>query len=389
MTRPLTALFAGGGTTGHVAPMLAIAEDLRFQDPEAEIIMLGTPAGLETRLVPEAGFELVTIDKVPAPRSIDTDLLRFPGRLAGTVRKVRRLIRDRHVDIVVGVGGYVCPPAYLAAKLAKIPVIIHEANARPGLANRLGAGFTPAANIGYTFSGTPLKGSQVGMPIRSQIELVDYTDPAQRAAARQHLGLREDLPTLVVTGGSSGAQRLNEAFAGAIENIAAAGVQILHITGAGKADEVAAAAASVPDYHVVEYVDGMHNAYLAADLLIARSGAGTVAEVSITGVPTVFVPLAIGNGEQRLNAAGLVESGAALMIDNAGFDTGAVTGTILPLLTDPARLQAMSETALAADFPMAAARTMVHKMYAALGREHPHRPYPPELLNRKERPKDD
>lgn len=389
MTRPLTALFAGGGTTGHVAPMLAIAEDLRFQDPEAEIIMLGTPTGLETRLVPEAGFELVTIDKVPAPRRLDGNLLRFPGRLAGTVRKARRLIRERGVDIVIGVGGYVCPPAYLAAKLSGVPVIIHEGNARPGLANRLGAGFTPAPNIGYTFAGTPFKGSHVGMPIRSQIEIIDYRDAAQRRAARTHLGLRTDLPTLVVTGGSSGAQRLNDAFVGALDAIAEAEVQVLHIAGAGKADELAAAAAQLPDYHVVEYVDGMHNAYLAADLLLARAGAGTVAEVSITGVPTVFVPLAIGNGEQRLNAAGLVEAGAALMIDNADFDAASVTGTVLPLLQDAQRLQAMSDDVLATDFPMAAARTMVHKMYAALGREHPHRPYPPDMLNRKERTKDD
>ncbi|GAA4285275.1 undecaprenyldiphospho-muramoylpentapeptide beta-N-acetylglucosaminyltransferase [Brevibacterium daeguense] len=368
---PLTVLLAGGGTTGHISPMLAIAEDLRRREPDSELIMLGTEEGLETTLVPAAGFELVTIDKVPAPRRLDASLLRFPGRLLGTVRAVSQLIRSRGVDVVVGVGGYVSTPAYLAARRAGVPIVIHEANARPGLANRLGARLTSPELIGYTFARTPLPGEHVGMPMREGIEAVDHRDSSARAAAAARLGLDPKLPTLVVTGGSLGAQAINEACRDAMPDLMAAGCQILHITGRGKGEELMAAAREHRDYHVVDYVDGMENAYAAADLVICRAGAGTVAEVTAVRVPAVYVPLPIGNGEQRLNAADAVDAGAALVIDNADFTGDAVRSTVIPLLGDEQRRSAMTTAAENMDFPRSAAQTMVQKVYRALERPLP------------------
>lgn len=381
----LSVLLAGGGTAGHVSPLLAIADDIRFQDPDARIVVLGTSEGLETRLVPEAGFELATIPKVPMPRRVSGDVLRFPGRFRGAVRSVVDLLREREVDVVLGVGGYVSTPAYLAARRTGTPIVVHEANARPGMANRVGARLTRSDLVGYAFPGTPLKGHHVGMPMRTQIEAVDYDEDAQRAEARRSLGLDDDLPTLVVTGGSLGAQSINEAMAETMTATAQSGVQVLHITGAGKGEELREAAADNPRYHVRDYVDGMESAYLAADLVVCRSGAGTVAEISVVWVPSVFVPLPIGNGEQRLNAAAHVDAGAALMIDNADFTPACVEETILPLVGDPDRLAGMREAARREGFPGTAARTMTRMVYDAAGMMHPGREYGPERWTKHER----
>ncbi|TGD09898.1 UDP-N-acetylglucosamine--N-acetylmuramyl-(pentapeptide) pyrophosphoryl-undecaprenol N-acetylglucosamine transferase [Brevibacterium sp. S111] len=360
-------LLAGGGTTGHISPMLAIGRELREKHPDWDIIALGTPDGLEAELVPRAGFELLTIDKVPMPRSISPSLLGFPGRFAGNISAVRKIITSRNVSAVVGVGGYVCPPAFLAAKQAKIPLIVHEANAKPGMANRLGARLTTAGRVGITFPDTQLRNSTlVGMPMPAEITALDRSNADQRAAHRADLGLRDDAPVLVVTGGSSGAQKINAAFLASADACQEAGVQVLHITGAGKGEELRAATAQLPDYHVVDYVDGMHRAYSVADLLVARSGAATVSETTVVGVPALYVPLAIGNGEQRLNAAGSVEAGASLMVDNAEFSAATVTETILPLLGDRPRLEEMSRAASALNYPTDAAARMAGIVTRAL-----------------------
>ncbi|MGO1438521.1 MAG: UDP-N-acetylglucosamine--N-acetylmuramyl-(pentapeptide) pyrophosphoryl-undecaprenol N-acetylglucosamine transferase [Brevibacterium yomogidense] len=381
----LSVLLAGGGTAGHVSPLLAIADDLRFQDPDASIIVLGTEEGLESRLVPDAGYELVTIPKVPMPRRPNADALRFPGRFRGAVRSVVDLLRERDVDVVLGVGGYVSTPAYLAARRTGTPIVVHEANARPGMANRVGARLTRSDLVGYAFPGTPLKWRHVGMPMRAQIEAVDYDEPAQRRSARRSLGLDEEMPTLVVTGGSLGAQAINDAMAGSLTAIGSAGVQVLHITGAGKGEALREATADLAHYHVRDYVDGMENAYLAADLLVCRAGAGTVAEVSVVWVPAVFVPLAVGNGEQQLNAATHVGAGAAVMVDNADFSADYVVETVLPLVTDAERLGAMREAARREGFPGTAARTMTQMIHDAAGAHHPEREYGPDRWTKHER----
>ncbi|MDN6529177.1 MAG: UDP-N-acetylglucosamine--N-acetylmuramyl-(pentapeptide) pyrophosphoryl-undecaprenol N-acetylglucosamine transferase [Brevibacterium sp.] len=352
-------LLAGGGTTGHISPMLAIGHELRETHTDWDIVALGTADGLEADIVPQAGFELLTIDKVPMPRSIGPAALKFPKRFAANVSQVKQIIADRDVKAVVGVGGYVCPPAFIAAKQAKIPLIVHEANAKPGMANRLGAALTKQGMVGVTFPDTKLRNSElVGMPMPTEISELDRSDSAQRQTSRADLGLSDDRPVLVVTGGSSGAQRINDAFLAAAPLCQESGVQVLHITGAGKDDALRAAAAQLPDYHVVDYVDGMHRAYAVADLLVARSGAATVSEATVVGVPALYEPLAIGNGEQRLNAAGSVRAGASLLVDNADFTHSTVTDQILPLVTDRARLDAMSRAALDLHYPTDAATTM-------------------------------
>ncbi|ASK66637.1 undecaprenyldiphospho-muramoylpentapeptide beta-N-acetylglucosaminyltransferase [Brachybacterium avium] len=331
-------LLAGGGSAGHVSPLLATASQITRRCPEAEVTVLGTPQGLEADLVPAAGYELVTIDKVPFPRRPSGAALRFPGRFLGTLREVRTLLREREIDVVAGFGGYVCPPAYLAAASLRRPLVVHEANRRPGLANRLGA---PRAKAVLTaFEGSSLPGARrIGMPMREAIAHLDRA--ARREEAVRALGLDPSRPVLLVTGGSLGAQRLNAAVAEAARAFTDAGAQILHISGRGKADDLP----RHEGYRAVEYVTAMEDAYAAADLALTRSGAGTVSELTAVGLPAVLVPLPIGNGEQALNGEQVVAAGGALMIADDELDAAYLTGQVLPLLQDRDRLRAMSEAA--------------------------------------------
>lgn len=341
----LSVVLAGGGTAGHISPLLAIAAALRDVRPDVRLLAVGTPGGMETRLVPAAGLELATISRVPFPRRPSLDLLRLPGRLAGAVKQAGKILDDAQADVLVGVGGYVCTPLYLAAWRRKIPIVIHEANTRAGLANKVGARFS--GHVGVAFASTKLRGARhVGMPMRKEVSGLDRA--GARHAARDLFGLDQDKPALVATGGSSGAQSINRTIAASVGALANAGIQTLHITGKGKVvlDEEGKPL-TADGYRQVEYVDGMENIYAAADLLLGRAGAATVCETAAVGVPAVFVPLPIGNGEQALNAAGPVAAGGALMVDDESFTPEWVNSEIIPLLSDPARLAKMAASSQA------------------------------------------
>ncbi|MGI4893549.1 MAG: UDP-N-acetylglucosamine--N-acetylmuramyl-(pentapeptide) pyrophosphoryl-undecaprenol N-acetylglucosamine transferase [Janthinobacterium lividum] len=231
----MNVLLAGGGTAGHVAPLLATADCLRRRDPSVEVLVLGTLEGLEARLVPERGYALAEVPRVPLPRRPSPEVLRLPGRLAAAVAAARRAIETVQADVVVGFGGYVATPAYLAARRAGIPVVVHEQNSLPGIANRLGARW--ARHVAVTFPGTPLpRAVHTGMPLRSEITaLARVLDRVElQRAARIDLGLDPDTPTLLVTGGSLGAQRLNDVFGACAQDLLGAGVQVLHASGRGK-----------------------------------------------------------------------------------------------------------------------------------------------------------
>ena len=332
-----TYLLAGGGTAGHVNPLLAVADLLRERD-DAEVLVVGTREGLEARLVPERGYELLIVDKVPFPRRPNRAAAAFPVRFRRAVNQVRAHIREHGVDVVVGFGGYAAAPAYVAARREKVPFVVHEANAKPGLANVLGA--RGAAGVGVAFAGTPLKHAEVvGMPLRR--EVVELDRAAARSEAAAHFGLDPDRPVLLVFGGSLGAQRLNTAFADAWGDVLAAGWQLLHATGE-RSDLTDPGAAG---YAQLRYIDRMDLAFALADLIVSRSGSATVSEVSALGIPAVYVPYAVGNGEQRLNAASAVTAGAAILLDDAGFDGDAVRTRVIPLLSDAKRLAAMADSA--------------------------------------------
>ncbi|MCV7043862.1 undecaprenyldiphospho-muramoylpentapeptide beta-N-acetylglucosaminyltransferase [Mycobacterium frederiksbergense] len=351
----ISVVLAGGGTAGHVEPAMAVADALTELDPQVRITALGTARGLETRLVPERGYDLQLITPVPLPRKPSADLLRLPLRVRTAVRQTRAVFDSVHVDVVIGFGGYVSVPAYLAARpglrRSRVPVVIHEANASAGWANRLGArsaqrvlAATPDPGLGHV--------EVVGVPVRASITSLDRA--ALRAQARAAFGFDEDARVLLVFGGSQGAQSINRAVSGAAGALAAKGISVLHAHGPKNTLDLPEP--SGPPYVAVPYLDRMDLAYAAADLAICRSGAMTVAEVSAIGLPAVYVPLPIGNGEQRLNALPVVDAGGGLLIDDADLSPSLIADTVASVLADADRLQQMTAAAALAGHRDAARR---------------------------------
>ncbi len=334
-------LLAGGGSAGHTSPLLATADALRRIDPDVEVTALGTARGLEVRVVPEAGYPLELIPPVPLPRKPSGDLLKVPARLRGAITAALDVVDRVRPDVVVGFGGYVSVPAYFAARRRGLPLVVHEGNALPGIANKLGARMT--SNVATSFPDTPLRhASYVGLPIRRMISTLDR--PAKRDEARKTFGLDPDRPTLLVTGGSQGARRLNESVSAAQHALADAGVQVLHVAGP-KGEVTVAPRPQDPEYVVLPYVDRMDLAYAAADLVVCRAGANTVTEVAAVGLPAVFVPLPHGNGEQDLNARPVVDAGGGLLVQDGAFTPEWAQASLPSLAGDAERLHQMSTAA--------------------------------------------
>jgi UDP-N-acetylglucosamine--N-acetylmuramyl-(pentapeptide) pyrophosphoryl-undecaprenol N-acetylglucosamine transferase len=359
-------VLAGGGTAGHVEPALALADALRRDDEHVGITALGTERGLEQRLVPERGYELALIPAVPLPRRPTPDLLRVPGRLNGAVQAVRAVLARTRADVLVGFGGYVAMPAYLAARADRVPIVVHEANARPGLANRAGARLTRHVATATPDIRLP-HAEHVGIPLRRTISTLDRA--ARRQEARDRFGLDLDRPTLLVFGGSQGARRINEAVLGAAHALATAGVQVLHAAGGAQDVPPLRLPPGAPPYRVLPYIDRMDLAYAAADLAVSRAGAMTCAELAAVGLPSVYVPFPIGNGEQRFNALPVVRAGGGLLIEDEALTADRVAAEIPPLVTDRDRLARMGAAAAAfgrrdADDRLVA---MVHAAVAAAG----------------------
>jgi UDP-N-acetylglucosamine--N-acetylmuramyl-(pentapeptide) pyrophosphoryl-undecaprenol N-acetylglucosamine transferase len=330
-----TYLLAGGGTAGHVNPLLAVADRIRDREPDATVLVLGTAEGLEARLVPQRGYELLIVPKLPFPRRPNAAALRFPSAFRRAVALTQKYIAERHVDVVVGFGGYASAPAYVAARRSGIPLAIHEANAKPGMANKFGALFT--RHLGIAFSSTRMRGSQfVGMPLRREIEDLDRA--SARAEGMAFFGLDPAKPTLLVTGGSLGARKINATVSESVALLLGAGWQVLHI--AGNKSEIEDP--HLAGYTLMLYCDRMDLAIAVADLAVARSGAATVSELSAIGVPAVYVPYPVGNGEQRFNAKDAVDAGGALLVADADFTPEWVGSSLVPLLRNPTAIAEMA-----------------------------------------------
>lgn len=332
----LSVVVAGGGSAGHIEPALALADAVRRLRPDTRVTALGTLRGLDTTLIPARGYELALIPPVPLPRRPSADLLRLPLRVRDAVGRVREVLTATSADVVVGFGGYVALPAYLGAR-GRVPIVVHEANARAGLANRVGARF--AQRVVAAVPGSGLAGAQVlGIPLRRAVTTLDRA--GLRAEARTHFGLPPDGPVLLVFGGSQGARTLNTAVAAAVPGLLHARIAVLHAFGKGGTPGAPAAG-----YVALPYIDRMDLAYAAADAVLGRCGAMTVAELTAVGLPAVYVPLPYGNGEQALNAGPVVAAGGGVLVPDAELDGERVLAELVPLLTDPARLAAMGAAA--------------------------------------------
>lgn len=339
-------VLAGGGTGGHIYPLLAFADCLRRHQPDLRITCVGSAKGLEGQLIPAAGYELRQVPAHQLPRSINLDLALTPARMLKSMKAGREVLEDVDADVVVGFGGYVAVPAYLAAWRRKTPLVIHELNVPPGVANRLGMRFTPHVAVGFPYQVTasPLlaEARVTGVPLRPSIATLKRHEVCH--GAREHFGLDPYKPTLFVFGASQGSRSINQAVVGAAKAITGAGIQVLHVTGAR--NEPIEVPPDLPSaYIAVPYIADMELGYAAADIVLSRGGAMTLAEVTTVGLPAIYVPLPYGNGEQRRNALPVVEAGGGLIVDDAELTPEWIERTVVPLASDPVRLIEMSRVA--------------------------------------------
>jgi UDP-N-acetylglucosamine--N-acetylmuramyl-(pentapeptide) pyrophosphoryl-undecaprenol N-acetylglucosamine transferase len=323
--------------------LIATGLELRRLGDGVTVTALGTVRGLETSVVPAAGLQLELIPPVPMPRRVGKDFALLGPRLLQAVRATAQLLRRVEADVVLGFGGYVSTPAYLAARRLGLPVVIHEQNVLPGLANKLAARLT--REVYTSFPQTSLPHARcIGLPMRRGI--TDLDRAAVRREARMSFELDPELPTLLVSGGSQGALRINTAVAGAWSELLGSGIQVLHVLGPknlvpGIERSVDQGSGAV--YQPVAYVAQMERAYAAADLMLARSGANTVLETAAVGLPAVFVPYPHGNGEQALNAELVINVGGGMMLADRDCTSTWVAQEIPVLFAHPDRLAGMSQ----------------------------------------------
>jgi UDP-N-acetylglucosamine--N-acetylmuramyl-(pentapeptide) pyrophosphoryl-undecaprenol N-acetylglucosamine transferase len=339
-------VLAGGGTGGHIYPLLAFADCLRRHDPDLRITCIGSPRGMESEIIPQRGYELRHVPAYQLPRSVNMNLVRTPDRMWKAAKATRDILDEVNADAVVGFGGYVSVPAYLAAWRRKTPTVIHEVNVPVGVANKMGMRFTKHIVLGFPHQARQIPSvadaEVVGVPLRQGIATLDRA--ARRAEARAHFGLDPNLPTLFVFGASAGARSINLAVSGAAKQITAAGVQVLHIIGA-RNDDVEVPAGLTAPYVKIKFLSEMELGYAAGDLALCRGGAMTCAETAAVGMPAIYVPLPWGNGEQRRNALPVVEAGGGLIVEDGDLSPEWVADTVVPLVRDGARLASMSHAA--------------------------------------------
>ncbi len=354
-----TVVLAGGGTAGHVEPALAVARQWMKSHPTDTCIFLGTKSGLENSLVPPAGFQLRTIPKVKISRTPSPSWLRIPFDLIASIAASITVVKN--ADVVIGFGGYVSAPAYLAAAITRTPIVIHEANAKPGWANRVGAVFTHHLAVAHPVEeGSFSKALLAGLPLRSDVaqgcteSAADWSKA--RIAAKSRLGFPSDAPLVVIMGGSQGSVAINAVIADSVATFNSKGISVLHSVG-----KLNALPNSTGGYKPVAYIDAMADAYLAADVIIARSGAVTCSEFRALGRYALFVPLPIGNGEQFVNAASLVAADRAQVITQKEFTAQYLSTNLnsllekashAPIAGDPQDLHAAEKIVALAEFAM-------------------------------------
>ena len=327
-------IFAGGGTAGHVEPALAIARLWRDKYPNDLIEFIGTAKGLENQLVPAANFKLNQIPKVVMPRKISPPSIGAPFAFSRALTASRQIIKGS--DLLIGFGGYVSAPAYLAAKSLNIPFVVHEANAKPGFANRLGARLTSNVAVAQAVEKGSLSSALItGIPLRSDVASA-FTKSAEdwgkaRAQAKASLGFSPSAPLVLAFFGSQGSVTLNAVIERSLPTLLANGGQLLHAVG-----KLNPLPKTQERYKSIAYIEDMATAYLAADVIISRSGAISCSEINALGRYALFIPLPIGNGEQRFNANQVISQGRGEVIDQELFSQSWIASNLNRLLAKSA-----------------------------------------------------
>jgi UDP-N-acetylglucosamine--N-acetylmuramyl-(pentapeptide) pyrophosphoryl-undecaprenol N-acetylglucosamine transferase len=339
------AILAGGGTGGHVIPAIAIAQELRAQY-SADVLFVGTSRGIETRLVPAAGFPLKLIEVGALKNVTLATRLKTVFDLPRAVWNSARLLNDFQPDVVVGVGGYASGPAMLAAGIKQIPTVAFEPNVIPGFANRMIAPMVSAAAVHFAETARYFRRATVtGVPVRHAFFGIAANPPSAN-------------PTLLVFGGSQGAHVLNRVVMDSVSDLQARlpGVRIIHQTGERDYNDAQAAYSKMSGAaEVFRFIDDMPAFFARADLLLCRSGASTVAEITASAKPAIFVPFArAADQHQKRNAQTLERAGAALMLEESNLDRKTLVEAVVGLLSDPEKLCRMGEAARQLAHPHAA-----------------------------------
>ncbi|RJX16766.1 MAG: undecaprenyldiphospho-muramoylpentapeptide beta-N-acetylglucosaminyltransferase [Desulforudis sp.] len=346
--KPLRFLITGGGTGGHIYPALAVAGGLRDRHPEAEIIYVGTDRGLEAKLVPKAGFEFYAVPAQGLKRQLNLANLLVPWRAGKGYLMSRRLIRQFAPHVVVGTGGYVCGPVVMAASRQGIPTFIHEQNALPGLTNRLLSRFADRTAVTFVdaVKQFPPKARVIltGLPVRPEILQAD------RKTARKTLSIGESEQVLLSFGGSQGARSINKALIATVQHYAfQKGTRLFHASGpkgySELLDDLAARGLNIeaiPNVTIASYFYEIADLLAAADLVVCRAGASTLAEITVLGCPSILIPYPFATANhQEHNAQALARRGAAVAVRDSELDEGRLHETIVELLSNPHKLAAL------------------------------------------------
>lgn len=344
------AVITGGGTSGHVLPALAIADALVAQGHRAdEIVYVGARRGIETRLLPPTPYPHHFLDVVGLQRRLALSNLTLPFTLVRAIFAARKLLRQLRPAIVVSVGGYASFPATFAARLRGIPIVVVSYDRIPGLASRVSARFATACAVAFEGSALP-HAHYTGAPVRRDLILLDRS--AQRAQARSLLGLPEDRFVVAVFGGSLGSKVLNEAVTGMVERLADRGdIAVRHVVGERFLSEAGATRTGNQGimYTVIGYEDQMVQVFAAADLMVTRAGASTIAELATAGMPAVIVPWAgSADDHQSDNARVLGSAGAAVVVSDTELSAQVLADLVVKYIDDPTALGALADAAHAA-----------------------------------------
>ncbi|RYU79457.1 undecaprenyldiphospho-muramoylpentapeptide beta-N-acetylglucosaminyltransferase [Hymenobacter persicinus] len=343
-------MISGGGTGGHIFPAVAIANELRRRQPEAEILFVGANGRMEMTRVPEAGYRIIGLDIAGLQRRLTPQNLLFPVKVFRSVRKAGKLLEEFRPDAVVGVGGYASAPVLLAATSRGIPSLIQEQNSYAGLVNKLLSRRVDRICVAYAGMDKFFPADKLvvtGNPVRTEIA------SGRRAEALEFFGLDPARKVLLVIGGSLGARTLNEATAAALPRLREAGVQLLWQTGKTYYAQAAEQAAPfrAAGLQALEFVQRMDLAYAAADVVVSRAGALSVSELCLTGKPSILVPSPnVAEDHQTKNAQALVSRDAAVLVTDAEAPAR-LYDDALALLADPTRQQQLSQNVLALAHP--------------------------------------
>ncbi|MGQ9456316.1 MAG: undecaprenyldiphospho-muramoylpentapeptide beta-N-acetylglucosaminyltransferase [Armatimonadota bacterium] len=349
-------ILTGGGTGGHAYPAVAVAEALREFDPNAELFFIGSAGGPEGLIASQAGIPFKSVPCSPFPRSGSITGLVALGRLLLGIMKALFILRRLRPDVVVGTGGYVSAPTLVASWVTRVPAVIHEQNVVPGRANRWLARFVDCVCVSFDSSVGYFSGYKVivtGLPIRKQ-----FASLPGKSEARRRLRLNEERFTLLVVGGSQGSRKLNQLMFEAWPMMVRDQIQVIHQTGPQNLDQVEkmrqVVCAAKTNYHIEPYVD-MPLVMAAADLLVGRSGASTVAEATAVGLPCIFIPYPFSVADEQIaNARYIADKGAALVFSENEITPAKLAEEINNLRLSPGRLQAMAEASRSLGRPQAA-----------------------------------